>query len=265
MIAKSIMALIRKQKYNMEFHPVIEVYRSTKELDRSAAEKIVLSINKAVTERGVAFVALSGGETPRAVYRLLGTAEWNNRIDWNRVHLFFTDERAVPPADSQSNYGMVKRGLISHINIPEKNVHRMKGEKNPELAAAEYERELKELRGDGVVRFDLMFLGIGEDGHTASIFPGTEVVNEEHAFASAVFVPRLHSWRITLTFPVINSTREIVFLAAGKKKNSIIQRVLKRSEPVKNIPATMVRPLEGNLYWMLDEDAAGGWVSTPLK
>lgn len=241
----------------MELHPVIEVYQSTTELEQNAAERVVLMINKAIGERGVCFIALSGGETPCPVYRLLGTAPLNNRVDWSLVHLFFVDERAVSSTDPQSNFGMVNRELISHIDIPHTNVHRIEGEKNPELAAADYEQELREIVSNHIVRFDIVLLGLGEDGHTASIFTGTEVVEEEQALVSAVFVPHLCSWRVTLTFRSINNAREVLFLVSGKKKASIVQQILMVHKPTKKIPATMVQPVEGKLFWMLDKDAAG--------
>jgi len=241
----------------METSPAIEVYRSALELGQNAAERILLSINRAIGERGVCFIALSGGETPRPVYRLLGTASMKARTDWSRVHLFFVDERAVPPNDPQSNFGMIDRELISHIDIPRKNVHRIEGEKNPEIASADYERELREIFNGQIVRFDVVLLGLGEDGHTASIFPGTEAIEEETALACAVFVPRLRSWRVTLTFRSINNAREVLFLVSGRQKTSAVQRVLTIPGPVKELPATMVRPVEGKLLWMLDEDAAG--------
>jgi 6-phosphogluconolactonase len=240
----------------MEHHPNIEVYRSTKDLEQNAAKRIVLIINKAIRERGNCFIALSGGETPRPVYHLLGTPPMKDQVDWSCVHLFFSDERIVPSTDIQSNYGMVDRELISHIDIPRKNVHRIEVEKKPELAAAEYERELREIVSD-VVRFDLVLLGIGGDGHTASIFPETAIVEEKKAFAFAVFVPHLNSWRVTLTFRSINNAREVLFLVSGKEKAPIVQRVLKSPKPRKEIPATMVQPVEGNLLWMIDRDAAG--------
>jgi 6-phosphogluconolactonase len=244
----------------MKLHPNIEVYQSAVELEQNAAEKFILMINKAIEERGVCFVALSGGETPRPVYRLLGTALMKDRVEWDRVHLFFTDERSVLTTDLQSNYGMINRELISHINIPPKNVHRIEGEKKPEIAAADYERELREKFNNKIVRFDVVLLGLGEDGHTASIFPGTEVVEEEKAFVAAVFVPRLDSWRVTLTLSSINNARNVLLLVSGKKKAGIVQQILKAPSPVNNLPATMVRPVKGKLCWMLDEDAAGEYV-----
>jgi len=236
----------------------IEVYRTALELRKNAAERIIMMFNRAIAERGVCFAALSGGETPRPVYRLLGTAPMKDRIDWSCVHLFLTDERCVPPADPQSNFGMVNRELISHIAIPSENVHRIQGEILPELAAADYNLQLKEYLRDGIVRFDVVLLGLGGDGHTASIFPGTAAVEEEKAFALAVFVPRLNHWRVTLTFRCINNTREVIFLVSGKQKASIVQRVLFSSKPQNDIPAAIVQPEDGKLLWMIDKDAAGG-------
>jgi 6-phosphogluconolactonase len=241
----------------MELHPVIEIYHSTRELEQNAAERIVLMINKAIGARGVCFIALSGGETPRPVYRLLGTAQLRVRVDWSGVHLFFADERVVPSTDPLSNDGMIERELISHINIPRKNVHRIEGEKKPELAAAEYERQLQQIIFDRDLQFDIIILGLGEDGHTASIFPGTEVVEEKRALASAVFVPHLGKWRVTLTFRSINNAREILFLVSGKKKARVVQQVLQAADPPEKLPATMVHPFDGTIRWMLDQDAAG--------
>jgi 6-phosphogluconolactonase len=240
----------------MKLHSNIEVYRSAMELEQNAATRILLMINNAIRERGDCFIALSGGETPRPVYRLLGTPPMKDQVDWSHVHLFFADERIVPPTDIHSNYGMINRELISHIDIPRKNVHRIEVEKKPELVAAEYEQELRKFVSD-VVRFDLVLLGIGKDGHTASIFPETAVVEEERAFAFAVFVPLLRSWRVTLTFRSINNAREVLFLVSGKAKAPIVQCVLKLPEPRKEVPATMVQPVNGNLLWMIDGDAAG--------
>ncbi len=241
----------------MKLYPNIEVHRSIKNLEQNAAKRIVLIIIKAIKERGDCFIALSGGNTPRPVYRLLGTPPMKDQVDWRHVHLFFADERIVPPTDTQSNYGMVNRELISHIDIPRKNIHRIKVEKKPKLAAAAYEEELRNIFKD-VVRFDLVLLGIGNDGHTASIFPGSAAVEEERALAFAVFVQRLNSWRVTLTFRSINNSREVLFLVSGKKKAPIVQRVLNSPNPRKELPATMVQPVDGNLLWMIDGDAAEG-------
>jgi 6-phosphogluconolactonase len=210
----------------------------------------------AINDRGVCSVALSGGKTPRQIYRRLGEAPLKDGVNWNLVYLFFSDERSVPPNDSQSNYGMVERSLLSRVDIPRQNVHRIKGEIDPSMAAQEYESELKSTLHGTEGRFDLVLLGLGEDGHIASIFPGTDVVDERSALVRPVMNLQQNIQRVTLTFPIINNAREIFLLVAGKRKSSIVQRVLGISKPTKDLPATMVRPVEGNLRWMIDRDAA---------
>jgi len=249
----------------MDLHLKIEVYQCAAELEQNAAEKIILMINKAIGERGVCSIALSGGETPRPVYRILGSSPIKERIDWSRVHLFFTDERVVPPTDPQSNFGMINREFISHINISSRNIHRIAGEKKPELAAADYERELREYFSNQIIRFDVVLLGLGEDGHTASIFPGTKVVHEEKAFVAAVYARRLSIWRVTLTYRSINNAREILFLVSGKNKRFIVQNILKTPAMREEYPAALVQPLDGNILWMLDKDAAEEYVKENPK
>lgn len=205
----------------MDDRSLITVYRSAADLEQRAAEEIARVMNAAINDRGVCFVALSGGETPRHCYRYLGMDPLKDRVDWGRVHLFFSDERPVPPHDSQSNFGMVERSLILPIDIPRQNVHRIRGEIDISVAAEKYERELRTAFGKHPLRFDLVLLGIGEDGHTASIFPGTDVVEEKTALVRPVVDPDQSIRRVTLTFPIINSAREILFLASGKRKAPI--------------------------------------------
>jgi 6-phosphogluconolactonase len=240
----------------MNIDPSIEVYHSAAELQQKVAERIILLIDQTITLRGVCFIAFSGGETPRPVYRMLGLTPMNKRIDWSHVHLFFTDERMVPPDDPQSNYGMINREFISLIHIPSGNVHRIAGENHPLIAAAEYEREVHEYFNTQIIRFDLIVLGLGDDGHTASLFPGTNVIYEKEAFAAAVYVPRLNNWRVTLTYRTINNAREIIFLVTGKKKANIVEHILKTSSRREDYPAALVRLEDGMIRWMLDKDAA---------
>lgn len=240
----------------MKLPPNLKIYPAL-EFEHKVVQRIVRTINEAIASRGRCLLALAGGETPKIVYRSLGNPPLRNRINWKFVHLFFTDERAVPPDDPESNYGMVHRELISYISIPPENIHRIAGEKQPELAAHEYEWDFKKLAGENkILRFDLILLGIGEDGHTASIFPETTAVDDQRAFAAAVFVPKFQCWRITLTLPVINNAREIFFLATGKNKSTILQQVLTAKSPDASFPATLVQPVDGKICWMLDEDAA---------
>lgn len=235
---------------------VVTVYRDSADLEQNAAEEITRVMKAAINERGVCFVALSGGETPRQIYRRLGMVPLKDRVNWNHVHLFFSDERSVLPNDSQSNYGMVERSLLSWVDIPRQNVHRIRGEIDPAIAAQEYENELQSAFGDGPGRFDLVLLGIGEDGHVASMFPGTDVVYEQSALVRPVMNPNQNIRRVTLTFPIINNAREILFLVSGKRKSTVVQRVLGTSEPTTDLPATMVRPVDGSLRWLMDHEAA---------
>ena len=235
---------------------LVTVYRDAADLEQNAAEEIANVMKAAINDRGVCMVALSGGETPRQIYGRLGRDPLKDRVNWKLVHLFFSDERCVPPDDSQSNYDMVERSLLSWIDIPLHNVHRIKGELAPSLAAQEYENELKSTLGDTQGRLDLLLLGIGEDGHIASIFPGTDAVDEQSALVLPVKTPNQNIQRVTLTFPILNSAREIRFLVSGKRKSSIVQRVIGTSKPTKDLPATMVRPVNGNLRWLIDNEAA---------
>ncbi|HTY37162.1 MAG TPA: 6-phosphogluconolactonase [Bacteroidota bacterium] len=241
---------------SMEQRQPVTVYKDTAELEQNAAEEIARVMKTAIQARGTCFVVLSGGETPRQIYRRLGREPLKDQIDWSRVHLFFSDERSVPPNDSQSNYGMVERSLLSWVSIPREQVHRIKGEINPPLAAEEYESELRNAFGKSEMKFDLVLLGIGEDGHMASMFPGIKVLDEQTAFVRPVTSPGQPLQRVTLTFPIINAAREILFLVSGKRKAAIVQRVLGTVKPTKDLPATMVRPAGGILRWMIDHDAA---------
>jgi 6-phosphogluconolactonase len=240
----------------METRVDMHVYQTSADFETGAAEEIAGVLNGAISERGKCFVALSGGETPRQIYRRLAMDPLKSRVKWKQVNLFFSDERCVPPTAPESNYGMAEESLISSIDIPRGNIHRMKGEIDPTEAAREYQQEIRSAFGGQPVRFDLVILGIGVDGHTASIFPGSPVVEEEHALVCPASAPDQKLHRLTLTFSCINSARKIIFLAAGKKKAQIVQRVLGTSKPLKEFPATMVQPPEGKVTWLLDRDAA---------
>jgi 6-phosphogluconolactonase len=161
----------------------------------------------------------------------------------------------VPPEHEDSNFRLVQGTLLGHIKIPAENVHRMRGEIAPEEAAAEYAELMHGHFKDNPPCFDLMLLGLGEDGHTASLFPETDAVEESEKHAVAVFVPKLDVWRVTLTLPVINASKKVLFLVSGKSKSEMVQRIMSNKQPDKEIPATMVNPQNGELHWMLDSDA----------
>ena len=190
---------------------------------------------------------------------MLASPDFRDPIDWSRVHLFWGDERCVPPDHPDSNFRMVREALLTKIQIPNKNIHRMLGEREPAEAAAAYEAELKEFFGaerGGWPRFDLIFLGLGEDGHTASLFPGTAALEENEHPVAVVYVERLHSYRLTLTLPVINAAAQVTFLVSGASKAMIVREILVSDSASSNYPAARVRPTEGRLTWLIDTDAA---------
>jgi 6-phosphogluconolactonase len=241
----------------MAMSSTIRLFSTTPDLVKAAADEIVGTLNRAIGERGQSIVALSGGETPRPVYRMLGSEPYRSMVEWNYVHFFFGDERAVPPHDPQSNFGMIEKELFSRISIPPENVHRMFGEREPSLASIEYEKILQDFAGSDGLRFDLILLGLGDDGHTASLFPGTDAVTATGSLVTAVFVPKFGKWRITLTLECINDARRVIFLVSGKGKADVVSAILGAGKARQELPASLVRPRDGEVIWMLDQDAAG--------
>jgi 6-phosphogluconolactonase len=231
--------------------PRIEIYPTKDELEQAAVNRIVRIVAEAIRERGACFIALSGGETPRRVYHRLVKAP----IDWHRVHLWFGDERMVSPDDPQSNYGMVEKELLSAVAIPDRNVHRIRGEEPPGEAAALYAAELATAFSGATDRFDLVLLGLGEDGHTASLFPGMDVLTGEKETVLAVRIPNRSVWRVTLTRAAINDSRVVVFLVSGSRKAPMVRRLLAATDEDAHLPAAMVHPGQGQLFWMLDSEA----------
>jgi len=235
--------------------------RDAAELSERAAEEFVRLARQAIQTAGRFTVALSGGSTPKALYARLALPAYAEQIPWHRVHLFWGDERCVAPDHPESNYGMVQESLLSKINIPAENVHRMPGEKEPQIAAVEYEAELKrffELSDGALPRFDLILLGLGEDGHTASLFPGSEALNETDHLVAATYLEKLKAHRLTLTLPVLNEGAEVVFLIAGASKAGIVKELLGRQESAMSYPAAKIQPRNGKLIWMITADTARG-------
>jgi len=223
-------------------------------LARTAAEEFHRLSEAAVQERGRFSVALSGGNTPRAVYSIL--ASEHQQLPWDRIHLFFGDERHVPPDHPDSNFRMASESLLGKVPIPEKNVHRIRTELEANAAAKEYEQELREffhLINHDWPRFDLIFLGLGEDGHTASLFPGSKALTEESRTVVANWVEKFKTFRITLTFPVLNHASEVVFMVSGAGKAQILSEVLRSGS--RKYPAQNVQPENGQLLWLVDQGA----------
>ena len=249
----------------------IQVLATAADLFHAAAEEFVRTGRYAIGAQGRFSVALSGGSTPKALYSLLASNYGD--FPWNRTFLFFGDERHVPPTDQESNYRMVDESLLSKISIPPANVFRVKAE-NPDAdaAAADYEAQLRsffELKAGEFPRFDLILLGMGPDGHTASLFPDSEGLKERSRLVVANWVEKFKTHRITFTFPVLNRAAEVMFLASGPDKSEILSQVLggkadqgmagedkagDKTTPL--LPAQQVQPENGKLLWMLDEAAA---------
>lgn len=223
----------------------------TKAFVQEATAFIVAQARQSLAERGEFRIALSGGNTPRPVYAELA----RNDLPWEKILFTFGDERCVPPDDEQSNYRMARETLFAPARVPDKSILRMQGEIDPEVAAQEYESQLDLLakqRGEGIYRHDLILLGLGEDGHTASLFPGTTALQEIDRRIVPNFVPKFDSWRLTATFPLINQGRHICFLVNSSKHADLIERVL-RGDP--QYPASRVESVFGKVTWILGQVA----------
>jgi 6-phosphogluconolactonase len=235
------------------------ICRDAADLNKRAAEEFIRLSGRAVQCAARFTVALSGGLTPRGLYELLASDSYKERIPWSKVHFFWGDERCVAPDHPDSNYRMAREALLARISIPVENIHRMAGEKEPAAAARDYENELKKFfhLADGALpRFDLILLGLGEEGHTASLFPGSAALAESKRMVAAHYVEKLKAHRLTLTLPVLNHGAEVVFLVAGSNKAEIVKEVLAGGGVPPELPAARVRPFNGHLAWMVTRDAA---------
>ena len=231
------------------------VFPDSASLAHGAAEMFVGLARDVIAAQGRFSAALSGGTTPSLLFGLLGS-EYGDKLRWEYVNLFWTDERAVPPDQEQSNFRIANAELISKIAIPVENVHRMQGEIAPTEAAEIYERELRQYFGEaGIPEFDLILLGVGEDGHTASLFPGSKALSEKQRFVLPVFSDASPNWRITLTMPVLNNASHLVFLVSGKSKAGIIGNILGKGNSA-GYPAGVIKPIRGTVTWLLDKEAA---------
>lgn len=231
----------------------VQVFETPEQLAGAAARAFVEGAAEAIAERGRFAVALAGGSTPKATYEILAR-DHAERVDWPNVHVFFGDERTVPPDHADSNYRMAREALLDHV--PVGPVHRMRGELPPDEAAASYEGELNEFFGGEPPALDLVMLGIGEDGHTASLFPETSALEATGRLVVANPVPKLETTRLTLTAPFLNAARQVVFLVAGGGKAEVLERILEGDADPRAYPAKLVRP-PGGPVWMLDRAAAG--------
>ena len=230
-------------------------------LARRAAQYFVEMAGEAVAGRGRARIAISGGNTPKAAFQLLADPNepWRSRMPWENLDLYWVDERAVPPDNADSNYRMTREALLDHVPLRPEQIHRMEGELEPELAAAHYETELRSdfrLEGTEFPQFDLVALGMGDDGHTASLFPHTEALREMTRLVTANHVPQKDTWRITLTWPVIDRASSVFFLIAGEDKAQVLKEVLTGARDPERLPSQLIWPGSGILTLILDRAAA---------
>jgi 6-phosphogluconolactonase len=230
-------------------------------LARRATQYLVEMVGEAVAARGHARIAISGGSTPKAAFKLLADPNqpWRGRMPWDDLDIFWVDERTVPPDDPGSNYRMTREALLDHVPLHPDQVHRMEGELEPEVAASRYESELRNsfrLEGAQSPRFDLVALGMGDDGHTASLFPHTEALHEMSRLVVANQVPQKDTWRITLTWPVINHASSVFFLIAGADKAPLVHEVFIGARDPERLPSQLIWPSSGILTLFLDKAAA---------
>jgi 6-phosphogluconolactonase len=222
---------------------------------KNAVEFIIHAAEDAVSQRGRFSIALSGGHTPKPVYQALAEPENSSRIDWNRTAVFWGDERCVPPDDEQSNYRMAKQTLLDHVPIPADNTFRMEGELPPTEAASRYRQRLETYFSGHIPALDLAILGLGPDGHTASLFPGSEGLSEEEQPVIANYAPSQQAWRITLTYPVLLAARQVMLLVVGEEKAGVLAEILQQPEEASYPAARIVREHPA-VTWMLDSEAA---------
>ena len=238
--------------------PDIRIFKDLESLSHHAAKLLVEKAAHAISERDRFLVSLNGGSTPTLLLQLLAT-DYRNEIDWIKVHVFWGDERCVPPDDPGSSYGQARDALLSHVPIPDSNIHRIKGELGPVEAAQDYSRTLKEFATPPREwpRFDLVYLGMGEDGHTASLFPGSPVDAMQPTMPVTAHYQDRPANRATLTPPVFNSARVIAFMATGEKKEITLAEVLGGRYNPELYPAQRIDPKDGELIWLVDKEAAG--------
>lgn len=236
--------------------PRVHIAQDEPALFQACAERLVSVAAESIARHGGFHWAVAGGATPQGLYRLLASPSFRDRVDWSLVHIWFGDERCVPPEDAQSNFRMVREALLDAVSVPPAQVHRVQGELPPEAAASDYADALRRHlpEADKVPQFDLVLLGSGPDGHIASLFPGTDALRKRRP-AAAVYVPKLESWRISITLPLINTACHVILLLSGAKKADLVRHVFRHSADTNPLPVQMIRP-SGELEWFLDDEAA---------
>ncbi len=235
---------------------MIRVLNDLEALSQAAAEIFVDAAEQAIAKRGRFSVALSGGSTPRRLHEILASKPFRKKIKWASVHIFWGDERCVPPDDPRSNFCMARETLLDHVPLPAENIHRMHGEEPPAEAAEAYQNELRTFFGEETPAIDLILLGMGDNAHTASLFPHTSILNENTRWVADVYVAEVEMFRISLTASFINQARDIVFLVSGANKASALQTVLAGAYNPQEYPAQLIRPQSAHPIWLVDKAAS---------
>ncbi|HEY9046419.1 MAG TPA: 6-phosphogluconolactonase [Ohtaekwangia sp.] len=235
---------------------MIHVFETPDILLTALADQVTALAKEAIQKEGRFSFVLSGGSSPKKLFELLASDIYRNKIEWSKVFFFFGDERYVPADHPDSNFLMAKKALFDALNISEGQIFRMKTELEPEQAAQAYEDDLLAYFGDKPVRFDLVLLGLGDDAHTASLFPGTTVIHEKESLVKALYIDKVKMYRITITAPCINQAAVVAFLVYGPSKAEALHHVLEGEQDVEKYPAQLIRPNGGMLHWYLDQSAA---------
>jgi len=238
----------------------LKIFETPEEVAKAFAEDIKETVEKNISEKGECNISLSGGSTPKLLFDILAK-EYSDKINWKNINFFWGDERCVPPNDNESNYGMTKKHLFDFINLPEENVYRVKGEDEPEKEALRYGELIKTKIKTGIEVnnfpvFDLMILGMGDDGHTASIFPDIIELWDSQNICEVAEHPVTNQKRITVTGGIINNSKKIVFLITGKNKNYVLKKIINKEEDYLKYPAALVQPVSGELFFYIDKNAA---------
>jgi 6-phosphogluconolactonase len=234
----------------------INIFKSEDEVLANLAAYFVTTVGRAITDRGRCSVALSGGTSPKKLYELLSSPTFKNEVQWQKVDFFFGDERNVPQTDLNSNYLMVKKALFEPLQIASTQVFAVDTTLEPEMAAEHYANTISNYCTGNPMRFDLVLLGLGDNSHTASLFPHTPVLHDHTASVKAVFLEDQQVYRITLTAPLINQARQVAFLVYGQGKAEAVHHVIEDNRDIENFPAQLIAPIDGELEWFIDEAAA---------
>ncbi len=235
---------------------VVRIFRGIGALIKAAADLFADTARNSVASRGRFVVALSGGQTPKNAYQLLAGTTYSERIPWEQTHIFWGDERCVPRDDPKNNARMAFDTLLNYVPIPRSNIHPIPSEESSEKCADAYEKLLRDFFQDQPPRFDLIFLGLGENGHTASLFPNTPILSEQKRWVRHLYLAEQNMYRVSLTSVIINQATLIAFLAYGGNKSHILQQVLAGPFQPQHLPAQLIRPVQGDLLWLVNESAA---------